>query len=335
MSIIKDIALAKAIGGGGPSVTVEPLSVMENGTTTAPSGKAYSPVSVNVQPTLQSKTATENGTVTPDSGYDGLSQVNVNVQPTLQSKTVTENGTVTPDAGYDGLSSVVVDVSGGGGIPLLSRADWTALTTAQKRAYGLVAIQDTSTGFKRGDLVNGVDYVGSIVQSGTAASSTSFTVVNAGEYTLVVIAMNNEASSKALEIDVTQNSVTVSHDLYIWHDYYGSGNNRRNYRLATFDVSALAGNDIAIEVTQRSYYTSFVWALIDNSLSTLAQALTSSDAATSGTYANDAVVLYGTFDNNSGGTITMELYTANTVVTTQNPGSNYKSSYIFWMDGLI
>lgn len=35
-------------GGGGGGVTVEPLSVSENGTYTAPSGKAYSPVSVAV-----------------------------------------------------------------------------------------------------------------------------------------------------------------------------------------------------------------------------------------------------------------------------------------------
>lgn len=40
---------AKAGGGGGGGVTVEPLSVTANGTYTAPSGKAYSPVTVDVQ----------------------------------------------------------------------------------------------------------------------------------------------------------------------------------------------------------------------------------------------------------------------------------------------
>lgn len=38
----------RAGGGGGSDVTVEALDVTENGTTTAPSGKAYSPVTVNV-----------------------------------------------------------------------------------------------------------------------------------------------------------------------------------------------------------------------------------------------------------------------------------------------
>lgn len=67
-------------------------------------------VAVEGGATLQTKTITENGTVEPDNGYDGFSEVVVNVQPTLQSKTVTENGTVTPDQGYNGLSSVVVNV---------------------------------------------------------------------------------------------------------------------------------------------------------------------------------------------------------------------------------
>lgn len=35
-------------GGGGGGVTVEPLSVSENGTYTAPTGKAYSPVEVDL-----------------------------------------------------------------------------------------------------------------------------------------------------------------------------------------------------------------------------------------------------------------------------------------------
>lgn len=60
---------------------------------------------------------TENGTVVvqPDEGYDGMSATTIvtNVQSdlNLQEKTVTENGEVTPDAGYAGLSKVIVDVS--------------------------------------------------------------------------------------------------------------------------------------------------------------------------------------------------------------------------------
>ena len=58
------------------------------------------------------KSITENGT----HDVTQYASANVNVQPNLQSKTVTENGTVTADQGYYGLSSVVVNVSGGGGI---------------------------------------------------------------------------------------------------------------------------------------------------------------------------------------------------------------------------
>ena len=100
MSSIREIALAKAIGGGGgSSIEVEELTVSRNGTTTAPEGKAYSPVVVNVQPPLQQKTVIANGDVTPDEGYYGLSKVVVEVSGDIdiETLTVTENGTVIVD----------------------------------------------------------------------------------------------------------------------------------------------------------------------------------------------------------------------------------------------
>ena len=65
------------INAGG--VEVEALSVSANGTYTADTGKAYSPVTVDVEPNLESISVTENGTYTPDIGVDGFSSVEVNV----------------------------------------------------------------------------------------------------------------------------------------------------------------------------------------------------------------------------------------------------------------
>ena len=68
---------------------------------------------------------------------------------------------ITANGAYDttGNNEVVVNVSGGGGIELLTRSAWNSLTTTQKQAKGLVAIQDSSTGFKQGVLVNGAYYL--------------------------------------------------------------------------------------------------------------------------------------------------------------------------------
>lgn len=73
------------------------------------------------------------------------------------SLSVTENGTYTAPTGVFGYSPVSVSVPTGAEI--IARDAWNALTTAQKRAKGLVAIQDTTTGYDRGVLVNGADYI--------------------------------------------------------------------------------------------------------------------------------------------------------------------------------
>ena len=91
------------------------LNISENGEFDV---EDYKSANVNVNTQMQEKSINidANGTqvITPDIGYDGLTQVDIvtNIQPTLQSKviTITQNGTtiVNADTGYDGLEYVEI-----------------------------------------------------------------------------------------------------------------------------------------------------------------------------------------------------------------------------------
>lgn len=81
-------------GGDIPAV-INPLSVTENGTYTAPEGlDGYNPVTVNVPapvPVTETLSVTENGTYTPGAGVVGFNEVNVNVPVTPIPGTVIDD----------------------------------------------------------------------------------------------------------------------------------------------------------------------------------------------------------------------------------------------------
>lgn len=130
----------QAGGGGGGDITVVSKSVSANGTYTAPTGKAYSPVTVSVPASAVdtgTKSITSNGNNQDVVGYAAVDvavpnsyaagdegKVVSNGQLVAQTAhaEVTQNGTIDTTLN----NSVVVNVSGGGGDDMLT---WTQLAT--------------------------------------------------------------------------------------------------------------------------------------------------------------------------------------------------------------
>lgn len=252
---------------------------------------------------------------------------------TIDPLTVTQNGTYTPSGTTLGYGPVTVNVQGGGGIPLLTRAEWDALSTAQKQAYGLLAIQDANSGFDRGELVYGADYrVVELLQSGTAKNAVTVSTTVTGHYKLFVLAINSEASSYALTIAASLNSITLTAETSEHNNYSSSGNNRRNYTMNVYDLQTTAGDNLEITLVTNNSYSSFVFGIIESFAWTFSKALTTPDGRTSGSNTASGMAVYGTFAGSSGGTINVVQYAANDTITTENPGTSYKSSYIFWFE---
>ena len=165
-------------------VPSETLDVTANGQYTPSNGKWFSAVSVNVPAqsfVTQSKTVsptTSNQTITPDSGYDGLSKVIINAVtssidpdiqasnikkgveilgvtgtyeapiPVTQSKTIsptTSQQIITPDDGYDGLFQVTVNAMPTGAISAPSINTSTGVVTSSVSTSGYIASGTSKT----------------------------------------------------------------------------------------------------------------------------------------------------------------------------------------------
>lgn len=250
---------------------------------------------------------------------------------TVEALSVTQNGTYTAPSGK-AYSPVTVNVAGGGSVALLTQSEWDALTSAQKQAYGLVAIQRANTGYNRGILVDGASYIPyALYNTGTGASSASFVIAAAGTYSLYVIALNSEASTYQLSLSASQNNTPLTVDYSVTHAYESSGSNRRNYRISKYDFTAAANDAIDIALSNSGGYSAFVYAVVQGMYSALDMVLSSADSAISGSNGTDGMVIYGTFDGQEhSGTISVAEYTAGTTISPDNPGTNYKSAYIAW-----
>ena len=228
--------------------------------------------------------------------------------------------------------SMMMESDSSGGAEIIARSDWNALTTAQKQAKGLVAIADTTTGYERGQLVNGADYREfEVITSGTASYSAELSIDNAGVYQLFVIAMNSEASTKNLTISTTQDDTPITGTTVDYNTYRASADKVRNYRIVRYDLDIDNSADIGITLSEQGGYSALVYVLLKTDTNTFDKAISKADTFANGANTNDGFVLYGTFDGlNGSGTINAGIYSSGNHIITDNPGTNYKSSYIFW-----
>ena len=101
-----------------------------------------------------------------------------------------------------------------------------------------------------------------------------------------------------------------------------------------YDINGSNGDTVEIDVTNAGQHTTYVYALIstDGLIGTVGKVLSKADSNTTGTYSQNAIVIYGITNNNVNGTINVEKYVAENTITTASPVTSYGSSYIYWIN---
>lgn len=133
-------------------------------------------------------------------------------------------------------------------VELISADDWEALTTEQKRAKGLVAIQSSSTGYIRGDLVNGADYspIPSLVHSSTRnAGSTgalTYTFEEYGTYQIIAVALPGESSWSENNMILRHNNLDIVDNVYFSSPSYDPSTGTGNLKGLVFKYTEITAN---------------------------------------------------------------------------------------------
>lgn len=187
------------------------------------------------------------------------------------------------------------------------------------------------------DLIAAISGGGSgitVIEMGGFSSLDTKTITQPGTFQLIVLAINSEASSYLLDIDVTKNSAAISGTLLKYKTYDSYGTDRRNYRLEVYDISLAQGDIVTISCSSASGYTRIQYILLDGTpiaANQLSKSLSSADKSTSGSYSSDGIYISGETRRNIDGNIRIGTYTADTTVVTNTLGDSYCSSFIFWI----
>ena len=119
---------------------------------------------------IEPLTITENGTYTAPEGVDGYNPVTVNVpapEIKLQDKTITENGEYTADEGFFGLGKILVEIASGGDSYKVAEKYFDATGTSNTIKHYLGVIPDmlilVPSAPKAGNLLIGIGFSSSMI----------------------------------------------------------------------------------------------------------------------------------------------------------------------------